>query len=355
MVTDNKACAAANMIGTNGECKNWVCCQKVTTTPTTAAPTTPLPETLCADLIADGNSWSFDKLFTAADVCSTSKPNEACIKKSTVADADTTCTDLGARLCSAEELAGQVAKSSSKTCKLHKKHVWTTTPCTVKKNGRSGTTVRRGDGATNKDRCVVNKKAKKGVVCCAGKTPATGRSATMASSSKNVLVLFEDEESMDGDGGGGSGSAGSVTGIVIGSLCVVGFIAYIALTQQKSADADEPRRNSAAVEALTAYSQQPPAGSINGGGGGDETLSAPSSRRPSFQEEPAGGGGGGGSFSKERRGSNVSLGRRVSTLGEGLDSGNQFTIDTNGTLRAASVARGNPLFRNSMLQDVTSM
>jgi hypothetical protein len=198
-------------------------------------------ERVCSTLLAtEGSTVSYDPEFKEADVCSTATPNGKCIKQATHSVAQKTCFALGGRLCSAGELASNVAKASSKKCELDQRLVWTLTPCIVKGTSKAGITSRQGDGNSQNDRCITSTKSKIGVVCCAGKSAATGLTAVLASIANDTLVL-PGAASGDGD----SVSNGAVVGAVIGSLCGIAIIAWIAVTQKRRMDS---RQNLARAE-----------------------------------------------------------------------------------------------------------
>jgi hypothetical protein len=281
----------------------------------TEKPTNGPAEILCHTLLTNSRSAvSYDPSFAAADVCSTSKPNGKCIQSSTLAAAEDTCVDLGGRLCTANELAEEVAKASSKACGLDQRLVWTLTPCIIEGTEIRGTTSRQGGGSSKDDRCIASAKSKVGVICCAGKSSETSRSAVLASRANDTLILPAEEAPAKA-----RISDGAIAASVFGGLVALAIIAWIVATQKKKADdkSSEPR----------AATYQASRSSI------DSTRNQPSV--PDFQEPPN------------------SIEGMASTVN--VDTGNEFVFGRDGSIRASSEVHGNPLFRDSVLSGVVAI
>lgn len=223
------------------------------------------------------------------------------------------CAAAGARLCSNDELANQVAKGASKSCRVHGRPVWTSTQCTHS-SGKVGTAVRRGDGKTNKDKCIPDKntKLKRSVVCCASVDPAVAFLTHHGSASSNTgaMSIFESSSSSSGGGSESGSGANAAAAAGIGALIVVVGLLGVAVSQRRRRGQRQESEHDHEHEHEQCES-----------GDQQETLEdAMATIESASMMEPM----------------------------TSLDTDNGFVLDDAGTLRLASVQRGNPLYRGSV-------
>ena len=116
------------------------------------------PTRCCQDLM---ENYDFKDRFGSNQICSASRwPGQSCMKTSTYAEADRACRDIGARLCSLQELENKEARGTG--CQLDGKQIWTSTKCS---NGQGHMT---GLGKHGREpACRTDDTVTAGVRCCA--------------------------------------------------------------------------------------------------------------------------------------------------------------------------------------------
>jgi len=220
-------------------------------------------------------------------------------KKAEFGDAEEFCTDRGARLCSAHEVAGRVGYKNAKKSKpkMHKKYIWTSDDGVCGPGKRLA--VKHNDG---KEKCIKAKKRSAGIMCCADDI-AAGQpmiGAAAGASSSSALIEAEDSEEPSS-----TGAAAAAAGGLVAVICLVGLIAAIVI------------RNRGAAAASADIEVGPQQRRVSG------PLSLPGSRR-SLEAGP------------------------IDAVAD-LNTDNGFVLDQAGTgVRVASVRRANPMFRGSV-------